>query len=43
MEEPQLSDVDLNDPEQVAIWQTVQILLNKIIYADAYLQQEMMA
>lgn len=43
MEEPQLSDVDLTDPEQVAIWQTVQILLNKIIYADAYLQQEMVA
>jgi hypothetical protein len=43
MEEPRLSDVDLHDPEQVAIWQTVQILLNKVIYADAYLQQEMVA
>lgn len=43
MEEPQLADVDLGDPEQVAIWQTVQVLLNKVIYADSYLQQEMMA
>src|SRR5512145_1962639 len=34
MEEPQASDVDMNDPEQVAIWKTVQILLNKVIYAD---------
>lgn len=32
-------DVDMHDPEQVAIWKTVQILLNKVIYADAYLQQ----
>lgn len=43
MEEPQLSDVDLHDAQQVAIWQTVQVLLNKVIYADSYLQQEMMA
>lgn len=42
MEEPMLEDVDLTDPEQVAIWQTVQILLNRVIYADSYLQQEMM-
>ena len=41
MEEPSLADVDLHDPEQVAIWQTVQILQNKVIYADSYLQQEM--
>jgi len=27
------------DPEQVAIWKTAQILLNKVIYADSYLQQ----
>lgn len=40
MEEPQFSDVDPLDPEQLTIWQTVQILLNKVIYADAYLQQE---
>jgi len=39
MEEPQVDDVDFNDPEQVAIWKTVQILLNKVIYADGYLQQ----
>ncbi len=39
MEEPSIEDVDMNDPEQVAIWKTVQILLNKVIYADAYLGQ----
>lgn len=40
MEEPDISDVDMNDPEQVDIWRTVQILMNKVIYADSYLQQE---
>ncbi len=39
MEEPTVEDVDLSDPEQAAIWKTVQILLNKVIYADAYLGQ----
>jgi len=39
MEEPTVEDVDLSDPEQVAIWKTVQILLNKVIYADSYLNQ----
>jgi cobalamin-dependent methionine synthase I len=39
MEEPQVEDVDLNDPDQVAVWKTVQILLNKVIYADAFLSQ----
>ncbi len=39
MEEPQFEDVDMNDPEQVEIWKTIQILLNKVIYADGYLQQ----
>jgi hypothetical protein len=39
MEEPILEDVDQNDPEQLAIWKTIQILLNKVIYADGYLQQ----
>jgi 5-methyltetrahydrofolate corrinoid/iron sulfur protein methyltransferase len=39
MEEPQLEDVDFGDSEQVAIWKTVQILLNKVIYADGYLTQ----
>jgi cobalamin-dependent methionine synthase I len=40
MEEPEFEDGDMTDPEQVAIWKTVQILLNKVIYADSYLQQE---
>jgi 5-methyltetrahydrofolate corrinoid/iron sulfur protein methyltransferase len=39
MEEPVIDDVDMSDPEQVAIWKTVQILLNKVIYADSYLEQ----
>jgi 5-methyltetrahydrofolate corrinoid/iron sulfur protein methyltransferase len=39
MEEPSIDDVDMSDPEQAAIWKTVQILLNKVIYADSYLQQ----
>ena len=39
MEEPAIDDVDLSDPEQLAIWKTIQILLNKVIYADSYLQQ----
>ena len=39
MEEPSVEDVDVSDPEQAAIWKTVQILLNKVIYADSYLQQ----
>jgi len=36
-EEPQVEDFDLKDPDQAAIWKTIQILLNKVIYADAYL------
>jgi 5-methyltetrahydrofolate corrinoid/iron sulfur protein methyltransferase len=43
MEEPVVDDVDMNDPQQAEIWKTVQILLNKVIYADSYLQQEAMA
>jgi hypothetical protein len=39
MEEPSVDDVDMGDPEQVAIWKTVQVLLNKVIYAESYLQQ----
>ena len=39
MEEPEVGDFDLDDPQQAMIWKTVQILLNKIIYADGYLQQ----
>jgi len=38
-EEPQIEDFDLSDPEQAAIWKTVQILLNKVIYAEGYLNQ----
>lgn len=37
MEEPQPEDVDMSDPEQLAVWKTIQILLNKVIYADGYL------
>ncbi len=36
-DEPQPEDFDMADPEQLAIWKTTQILLNKVIYADAYL------
>src|SRR5574337_1275492 len=28
------ADVDMQDPKQVEIWKTVQVLLNKIIYTD---------
>lgn len=38
MEELEASDVDMNDPAQVDIWKTIQILLNKVIYADSYLR-----
>jgi 5-methyltetrahydrofolate corrinoid/iron sulfur protein methyltransferase len=37
MEEPTIDDVDLSDPEQEAIWKTIQILLDKVIYAEGYL------
>ena len=40
MEELTATEVDMTDPIQTAIWKTVQILLNKVIYADSYLQQE---
>jgi hypothetical protein len=39
-EELQPEDVDMKDPEQLAVWRTVQILMNKVIYADSYLEQE---
>jgi len=39
MEEPSIDDVDMSDPRQVAIWKTIQILLNKVIYAESYLEQ----
>jgi 5-methyltetrahydrofolate corrinoid/iron sulfur protein methyltransferase len=38
MEELQLEDVDMSDPEQADIWKTVQVLLNKVIYTDSYLR-----
>ena len=37
MEELEPSDVDMSDPDQVAIWKTVQVLMNKTIYTDNYL------
>ena len=36
-EEVTPDDVDMKDRSQAAIWKTIQILLNKVIYADAYL------
>jgi 5-methyltetrahydrofolate corrinoid/iron sulfur protein methyltransferase len=38
MEELEADDVDMDDPEQVDIWKTVQVLENKVIYTDAYLR-----
>ena len=38
MEEPQAEDFDLEDPEQEAVWKTVQVLQNDIIYTDSYLR-----
>ncbi len=38
METLSLDAVDQSDPEQLAIWKTVQILLNKTIYAESYLR-----
>lgn len=38
MEELQPEDVDMSDPDLAAIWKTVQVLLNKVIYTDSYLQ-----
>ncbi len=37
-EEVEASDVDMAEPEQVAVWKTVQVLMNKTIYTDAYLR-----
>ena len=39
MEYPNIDDVDMSDPKQAAVWKTVQILLNQVIYADSYLEQ----
>lgn len=38
MEELHPEDVDMADPDQAAVWKTVQVLLNKVIYTDAYLR-----
>ena len=38
MEEPQAGDADMSDPEQAAVWKTVEVLLNKVIYTDSYLR-----
>ena len=38
MEELDPSLVDMEDPEQVAIWKTVRVLRNEIIFADSYLR-----
>ncbi|MFC2063652.1 dihydropteroate synthase [Chloroflexota bacterium] len=38
-EELSIDDVDMTDPKQVEIWKTVQVLLNKVIFADGYLSQ----
>ncbi|NOZ26445.1 MAG: dihydropteroate synthase [Chloroflexi bacterium] len=37
-EELKPEDVDMDDPEQAAVYKTVQILLNKVIYTDSYLR-----
>ncbi len=38
MEELEPSDVDMSEPDQVDIWKTVQVLMNKVIYTDNYLR-----
>ncbi|MFN2283823.1 MAG: dihydropteroate synthase [Anaerolineae bacterium] len=38
MDTLQPEDVDMSDPKQAEVWKTVQILLNKVIYTDAYLR-----
>ncbi|MEW6567746.1 MAG: dihydropteroate synthase [Chloroflexota bacterium] len=37
-EELQPEAVDMSDPEQLEIWKTVRVLLNKVIYTDSYLR-----
>jgi len=32
------TDVDMSDLEQVEVWKSVQVLLNKVIYTDSYLR-----
>jgi 5-methyltetrahydrofolate corrinoid/iron sulfur protein methyltransferase len=38
MEDVEPSDVDMSDPEQVEIWKTLQVLLNRVIFTDSYLR-----
>ena len=38
MEELEPGDVDMSDPQQDAIWKTVQVIMNKVIYTDSYLR-----
>jgi 5-methyltetrahydrofolate corrinoid/iron sulfur protein methyltransferase len=38
MEDLDPGEVDMSDPDQVAIWKTVRILKNQVIYADSYLR-----
>ncbi len=38
MEELTKEDVDENDPEQVAVFKSSQVLLNKVIFADSFLE-----
>jgi 5-methyltetrahydrofolate corrinoid/iron sulfur protein methyltransferase len=38
MEDVEPSDVDMSDPEQVDIWRTLQVLLNRVIFTDSYLR-----
>lgn len=38
MEELEPSQVDMDDPDQAAIWKTVQVLLNKTIFTESYLR-----
>jgi 5-methyltetrahydrofolate corrinoid/iron sulfur protein methyltransferase len=37
-EELEPDQVDMSDPNQVEIWKTYQVLMNKIIYTDSYLR-----
>ncbi|MGD2144306.1 MAG: dihydropteroate synthase [Anaerolineae bacterium] len=38
MDRPRAEDFDLNDSQQEAMWKTVQVLENEIIYTDSYLR-----
>lgn len=38
MEDLDPDAVDMGDPEQAAVWKTVQILQNKVIFAESYLK-----